>query len=119
MATVGTRVRLAEHSSPEDLRDGRGSVRRMEGDIPVVAWDAHSGVLIVREDPTHLIEVTPRCSYAKARWKRGTKWGIEGMIVVCDVHDMPAAAKVYDVDVNEITSVTDLCARFPEYWSLV
>ncbi len=109
---AGQRVRPSGLVRAEIAKEGSGTIVKMDGDVPTVAWDGFGGVLRVREDPETLVVVDVKCSYAKEKWKRGSKWGVEGMIIVCDIHDQPANIEVYEVD--DVSSVTSLCQRFPQ-----
>ncbi len=64
-------------------------------------------IQITGVSPEKFKEVEIHCSYAKEQWKRGKKWGIEGMIIVCDAHGTPANGEVYEVD--EPSAVTARC----------
>lgn len=107
---IGTRVREGgEGKDTEACRIGSGEIIENDGDLIKVRWD-NGGYPYASTRLSHeLVEVPIVCSYAEVKWKRGTPWGIDGMIVVCDIHKAPANGDIYDVDPGQEGTVMSRC----------
>lgn len=105
---VDDRVRLlGEDESAAAKRAGTGTVDAVDGNAVRVRWD--SEIYLTTHAPSQLEVVTIVCSYAKEKWTRGKRFGFDGMVMLCDIHRVPANGEVYEVDFDKVASVTSRC----------
>lgn len=107
------RVRLPEDLKPAEIRDGTGTVNMVRGDRARVLWDINArDAMHTNHDMDSLILVPVSCSYEQVHWvPSGKRWGIDGAIIVCDVHGGPANTAVYEVDFGQEGSVKAWCQK--------